>query len=74
MSDIRKAMSQDKTIREIYQELDKMTLSELRHLWPLWKKEMDRCGIRENARALMAGLVRYCMIQKGAEQCSLLQM
>lgn len=74
MSDIKKTMSQDKTIREIYQELDEMTLPELRHLWPLWKEEMARCGIRENARALMAGLVRYCMIQKGAEQCSLLQM
>ena len=51
MSDIKKAMSQDKTIREIYQELDEMTLPELRHLWPLWKEEMARCGIRENARA-----------------------
>ena len=74
MSDIRKAMSQGETIREIYQELDEMTLPELRHLWPIWKEKMERCGIRENARALMAGLVRHCMIQKGAEQCSLLQM
>ena len=74
MSDIRKAIDQDKTMREIYRELDEMTLPELRRLWPLWKEEMDRCGIMENARNLMAGLVRYCMVQKGAEQCSLLQM
>lgn len=74
MSDIIKTMSQDETMREIYQEIDEMTLPELRHLWPLWKEEMAGCGISESVRALMAGLVRHCMIQKGAEQCSLLQM
>ena len=74
---IEKIVSQDETMREImeiYQELDDMTLPELRHFWPLWKEEMVRCGIKESARILMAGLVRHCMIQKGAEPCSLLQM
>lgn len=71
---IEKIVSQDETIREIYQELNEMTLPELRHFWPLWKEEMARCGIKENARILMAGLVRHCMVQKGGEQCSLLQM
>lgn len=65
---IEKIVSQDETIREIYQELDEMTLPELRRLWPLWKEEMARGDIEENARILMAGLVRHCMIQKGAEQ------
>lgn len=71
---IEKIVSQDETIRGIYQELDEMTLPELRHFWPLWKEEMVRCGIKESVRILMAGLVRHCMVQKGAEQCSLLQM
>lgn len=65
MSDIRKAMSQDETMREIYQEIDEMTLPELQHLWPIWKEEMERLGIKESARALMAGLMRCCMMQKG---------
>ena len=37
---IEKIVSQDETIREIYQELDEMTLPELQHFWPLWKEEM----------------------------------
>ena len=74
MNDIGKAMSQDETIRAIYQELDEMTLPKLLHLWPIWKEEMYRLGIKESARALMARLMQYCIKQKEVEQCGLPQM
>ena len=70
---IEKIISQDETIREIYQKLDEMTLPELLCLWPIWKQEADRLGTKKTARVLMARLMQYCMIQKGEESCSLLQ-
>ncbi len=74
MNDIRRAISQDETTRAIYQELDEMTLPELLRLWPIYKEEMQRVGIKEPVKELMDGLVQYCAKQKEVKRCGLPQM